>query len=179
MADLGAGSGGPPPPPLIFRPNTDAPAAIIGYHVTVTEKGGGVSEVGRNEQTTEWRQSHWRHVNTRVASPRIKKLLNSVWEKKWIRDLVKKDLVLIYKRGSERSFFAPKPHGNAYYIRRLKWDWLHLIRFSLAFYYVHESWATGFVNQKSSNINIYTGHRQDDFRGDGRGLVIACRQEII
>ena len=44
---------GPAPPPLIFRPNTDAPAAIIGYHVTVTEKGGGVSEVGRNEQTTE------------------------------------------------------------------------------------------------------------------------------
>ena len=41
------------PAPLIFRPNTDAPAAIIGYHVTVTEKGGGVSEVGRNEQTTE------------------------------------------------------------------------------------------------------------------------------
>ena len=26
--------------------NTDPPAAIIGYHMTVTEKGGGVSEVG-------------------------------------------------------------------------------------------------------------------------------------
>ena len=51
VADLGEGSGGPPP--LIFRRNTDAPAAIIGYHGTVTEKGGGVSEVGRNEQTTE------------------------------------------------------------------------------------------------------------------------------
>ena len=52
VADLGEGSGGPAAP-LIFRPNTDAPAAIIGYHMTVTEKGGGVSEVGKNEQTTE------------------------------------------------------------------------------------------------------------------------------
>ena len=33
--------------------NANAPAAMIGYHMIVTEKGGGVSEVGRNGQTTE------------------------------------------------------------------------------------------------------------------------------
>ena len=33
--------------------NTNASAAMIGYHMTVTEKEGGVSEVGMNGQTTE------------------------------------------------------------------------------------------------------------------------------